>query len=124
MIIKLKPNGTLEVLPQAVPEFSENILIEYIMPKGLNHLQAVLQWGTDKFIGNNIRITKNPTNLFPFKVTLYDGDDIYKTYTLQENQIAHTYIGYNILKLHPNIIKYVEDLEKENKELRERGDVI
>lgn len=121
MIIKLNSNSTATVVPQEVPENLNNIYISYVFPKGLNHLRPVLVWGGETYEGNNIYIKK--TNLsFDFKVTLYDGEEVYKVY--KSEATPHLFIAYNINRLEPNLINYIKELEQENKELKERGDIV
>jgi len=121
MIIKLNSNGTIDILPQAVPESLDNVFITYIFPKGLNHLKPVLTWGGVQYEGQNKCISKTPTK-FDMKVSLYNGDELYKEYTTTIKPTL--YVGYNIELIQPDICKYVNKLEQEVKTLKERGDVI
>ena len=121
MILVLKNNGTIEVKPSAVPENLNNVYIEYVYPKGMAHLRPVLTWGKETFEGDNIYINKQPTS-FQMFVDLYNGTQHYKRYELKRQ--PQLYIGYNVEVLHPDIINHLESLEKENKELKERGDII
>lgn len=121
MIIRLNTDSTITIEPQKVPEDLASVYVSYIFPKGLNFLQPVLTWGGIRYPGNNIYIEKAPTN-FRMKVTLYDGVNVYKEYRLKET--PRLYIGYNINNIEPDIIKYLRELEEENRELKERGDII
>lgn len=121
MIIKLNIDGTLHVLPRAVPEPLEDVHISYIFPKGLNHLKPVLTWGGEDYEGNNIRIKKEPSD-FKMIVTLYNENSVFKKY--YSSEAPKLYIGYHIEKLEPNLLKRLLELELENKELKERGDIL
>jgi hypothetical protein len=121
MIIKLNKDSTITVMPREVPENLNNVFISYIFPKGLNHLQPVLIWGTEVFEGQNRCVSKSPTG-FNMKVILYDGKQVYKEY--KSDVVPELYVGYNIELLEPNLCKYVRALEKEVTELKEKGDVL
>lgn len=121
MIIKLNSNGTIDIEPQVVPESLDNVLISYIFPRGLNHLKPVLTWGGVKYEGQNVYISKTPTR-FDMKVSLYDGTEVYKEYRTSE--VPTLYVGYHIERIQPDILRRVKELEKEVKDLKERGDII
>ena len=57
------------------------------------------------------------------RVVLYDNGMLYKTYNLVTAN-PELYIGYGINMIRPNILEYIAQLEKENKDLKERGDVV
>lgn len=121
MIIKLNSDGTIDIMPQTVPESLDSVFIAYIFPKGLNHLRPVLTWGGVQYEGQNKYISKAPTN-FDMKVSLYNGNELYKEY--KSTTKPTLYIGYNIELIQPDICKYISKLEKEVKDLKERGDII
>lgn len=122
MILKLNTNGTITIEPMIIPEPLESIYISYIFPKGLNYLQPILYWGGETFIGDNIRISKS-NKAFNMRVELINHEDeSVKEYIL--NVEPDMYVGYNIKKLEPNIIQYLELLADKNKELEEKGDII
>lgn len=121
MILKLNTDGSITIEPQRVPESLDKVYISYIFPKGLNHLKPVLTWGGIDYVGNEMYISKTPTN-FDMRVTLYNGTEIYKAYKTKE--VPSLFIGYNITKIEPDLIKHITELEAELKELKERGDII
>lgn len=121
MIIKLNVDGTATVVPQKVPEDLESVRISYVFPKGVNFLHPVLTWGGVDYPGDNVYIKKTSTN-FEMKVTLYSGNEVYKEYTVLEQ--PRLYVGYNIQKIEPDLIKELQELREENRALKERGDII
>ena len=121
MIIKLNIDGTITIEPRPVPEPLDNVYISYIFPKGLNHLRPVLNWGGTIYEGQNVHIKKVPDK-YGMKVTLYNGDEVFKVYKTEE--VPQLYIGYHIKYVEPNLLARLKELELENKELRERGDII
>lgn len=121
MIIKLNTDSSITVVPQSVPENLKSIRVSYIFPKGLNHLKPILTWGGEVFEGNNMYISKTNTK-FDMKVVLYNGEEVYKTYKTKEE--PSLFVCYGIYNIRPDIIEYIKALEKENKELKERGDII
>lgn len=121
MIIKLNVDGSIKVLPQLVPEHLSEIYIEYIYPENIGYLKPVLRWGAGIYEGDNIYIKKTDLN-FEMTVDLMFKDKIINTYThVGEPEI---FISYGLTTVAPNIIEYVKELEKENRELKERGDLI
>jgi len=121
MILKLNTDGTIEVLPQAVPEDLRNDYLTYIFPKGLNHLRPVLLWGGQRFEGHNKYIQK-ANDTFAIKVQLFNGTELFKEYRLYKE--PSLYIGYNVEQLEPNLLKRIQDLETENRTLKEKGDIL
>jgi len=121
MIIKLNNDGTITIEPQKVPEDLESVYISYKYPKGLNHLRTVLKWGGFTYEGKDMYIKKAPIN-FNMKVTLYNGEEIFKEYRTQEE--PSLYVGYGIKTLEPDILAYIKSLEQEIKSLKERGDIV
>lgn len=123
MILKLNTNGTITVKPTAVPESMDHIVLSYEYPQGLAHLEPVLHWGFQKYYGDDIIISKKADNNYQMRVVLYDNGMLYKTYNLVVAN-PELYIGYGINTIRPNILEYIAQLEKENKALKERGDVV
>lgn len=121
MIIKLNSNGSIDIVPQVVPESLDSVLISYVFPTGLNHLKPVLTWGGVRYEGQNIYISKVSTK-FDMKVSLYNGNELYKEYRASTQPTL--YIGYNIERIQPDIFKHMQELEQEVKDLKERGDII
>lgn len=121
MIIKLNSNGSIDILPQSVPEPLDRVFISYIFPKGLNHLRPVLTWGNVDYEGQNKCISKSAVG-FDMKVTLYNGNEFYQEFKTTHEPLL--YVGYNIELIQPDICAYVSKLEKEIKNLKERGDII
>lgn len=123
MIIKLNSNGGFQIEPQTVPENINNIYVEYVFPKGLNHMEPILIWGEESFKGDCIYISKQDITNLTMRVELYNNNQLYRTYRNLRN-IPDLYIGYNLTTTNPNILKYIQDLENENKFLREQGDIL
>jgi hypothetical protein len=121
MILRLNLNGTITIEPQKVPEDLKSVYISYVYPKGLNHLRTVLTWGGQDYEGNDMYIKKTPTR-FDMKVTLYNGQAIFKEYRAQLEPAL--YVGYNIKAIEPDIVEYIKKLEQEVKRLKEWGDVV
>lgn len=122
MIIKLNLDGTITIKPMKVPENLESVRISYVFPKGLDYLQPMLVWGGEVFEGNNLRISKKPP-YFDMVVHLFNANGEHvREYVLKET--PDLYIGYGIKTLSPDIIAYIQELEKENKDLKEKGDLI
>lgn len=121
MIIKLNKDGTIDIEPRAIPEPLDNVYLSYVFPKGLNHLRPVLNWGGVLYEGQEKYIAKS-LGKFDIKVTLYDGAEVYKVYKTKET--PQMYIGYRINHIEPNLLKKLRALEIENKDLKERGDII
>ena len=121
MIIKLNTDGSITIAPQACPESLDAIYLSYIFPKGLNHLQPVLNWGGEIFEGHSKFIKKKNYN-FHMKVTLYAEGELVKTY--KQSVQPSLYVGYHIEKIQPNIVQRMRELELEVIELKERGDII
>lgn len=122
MKIKLNLDGTISIKPMKVPENLKSVHISYVFPKGLNYLQPMLIWGGEVFEGDNIRISKGST-FFDMKVILFNSNGEHvREYLLEEE--PDMYIGYGIKTIAPDILAYIRELEKENKRLKEKGDLI
>lgn len=122
MILKLTKEGIVKTEPQKTPEDLNSVFIKYIFPKGLNHLKPVLVWGNNQYEGNNIYIKKPNDNKFDMKVTLYDGEEKFKTYTNKDK--PSIFIAYSLDNINPDLLNYIRYLEEKNRELEEKGDVL
>jgi hypothetical protein len=121
MIIKLNTDGTITIEPRPIPEPLDRVYISYVLPKGFNHLRPVLDWGGVLYEGQDVYISKSPTK-FNMKVTLYNGEEVHKVYKTKAT--PQLYIGYDINCIRRDLLCCLERLERENQELKERGDII
>jgi hypothetical protein len=121
MIIKLNTDGTITIEPRRIPEPLENIYIAYKFPKGLNHLKPVLNWGGVIYEGQNKHIKKSASD-FEMKVTLYSGTEIFKEY--KGLAVPQLFLSYHVDDIEPDLLAQLRRLEQENKELKERGEIV
>lgn len=121
MIIKLNVDGSINILPQRIPEHLSETYIEYIYPENAGFLHPILRWGEGVYEGDNIYITKTDFN-FDMSVDLVHNGVVVNTYTHTGD--PKIFISYGLTTFIPDLIEYIKLLEKENRELKERGDLI
>lgn len=122
MILKLNKK-TIEVFQNNVPDNIHKVDITYEFELGTNHLTPVLEINNKQFIGNNIVIDLDyPHDYINLQVKLIDvHGNIVKLYT-------GTFIYYKMCIIGDqrfiDIFHELRRLYKENKELKEKGEVI
>lgn len=122
MILKLN-NKTIKVFQNNVPDNIHKVDITYEFELGTNHLTPVLEANGKQFIGNNIVIDLDyPQDTINLQVKLLDAyGNIVKLYT-------GTFLYYKMCVIgdlrFTDIFYELTRLYKENRELREKGEVI
>lgn len=122
MILKLNKK-TIEIFQNNVPDNIHKVDITYEFELGTNHLTPVLEINNKQFIGNNIVIDLDyPQDYINLQVKLIDvHGNIVKLYT-------GTFLYYKMCIIGDqrfiDIFYELRRLYKENKELKEKGEVI
>ena len=122
MILKLN-NKTIKVFQNNVPDNVHKVDITYEFELGTNHLTPVLEVNGKQYIGNNIVIDLDyPHETIKLQVKLLDAyGNLVKLYT-------GTFLYYKMCVIgdlrFTDVFSELTRLYKENRELREKGEVI
>lgn len=124
MTINLLKDGSINIDMLARPERVDKVFITYTYELGTNHLRPRLLINDKTYYGDNIFIPLDLTTpLVNLTVSLLDG----------HSQAVHTYTGsfaydkyctVGPTKQNYNLYTYIQEIEKELIELKEKGEVI
>lgn len=117
MIINLKPNGFLEVVPSRVAEPNNSVLVSYKFEPNTEHLLPVLIINRYEYEGNDIEINSElpiDTGDFEMAVHLLDGKrNIVRKY--QGVIPYHPYIVFGFKGEQPTFDSEIKSLRAEKK---------